>query len=145
MERIKAPIATETMYEPQSYLDKKDNTNILKDHFSSRKDPSSFTYLIDQMILHEFSQGTSHFPPQSEESHSEILLKLRRKLYLLPQSRARTHFKQRIILSVYISISQKNIREITDVKYEIRRVNDGFLRYTSINKVLLRRLPIQIR
>ena len=67
IEQIKSPIfleavsATEIILEPQPNLEEKVNPRILKDDFSSRTDPSTFTsitpvFLDRQTILVEFFQ-----------------------------------------------------------------------------------------
>ena len=77
IERIKAPIfleavlAIETMLEPQSNLEEKVNPSILKDDFSSRKDPSSFKTIVfldrsnETSVVFPALKPTSHFLPQS--------------------------------------------------------------------------------
>ena len=82
IELIKAPIfleadlAIEIMQEPQSNLEEKVNSSILKDDFSSRTDPSIFTS-IEPLLLDRSNEtswvfpalkSTSHFLPQSTVS-----------------------------------------------------------------------------
>ena len=56
VERIKAPIfleavlAIEIMQEPQSNLEKKVDSNILKDDFSSKTDPSILTSIAPELL-----------------------------------------------------------------------------------------------
>ena len=56
IEQIKPPIffetdlAIETMHEPQANLEEKLNPNILKDDFSSRTDPSTFTLVAPRLL-----------------------------------------------------------------------------------------------
>ena len=48
---MKAVLAIETMYEPQSNLEEKVNPSILKDDFSSRADPSIFTSIAPVLLV----------------------------------------------------------------------------------------------
>ena len=56
VERIKAPIfleavlAIEIMQEPQSNLEKKVDSNILKDDFSSKTEPSILTSIAPELL-----------------------------------------------------------------------------------------------
>ena len=56
VERIKVPIfleavlATEIMQEPQSNLEKKVDSSILKDYFSSRTDPSILRSIAPELL-----------------------------------------------------------------------------------------------
>ena len=74
IERIKAPIfldavlAIEIMWEPQTNVEEKVNSSILKYYFSSRTDPSIFNP-IEPVLLDRSNETSWVFPALKSKSH----------------------------------------------------------------------------